>query len=767
MKDCVKKMLKEFDDFEWVKDTLNIDFVPAVSKDMLNVGDSVLISGYDEDNIDVIFDKSVGVIIGITPFRGNDVILVKFNDKNFEENVINMSSPLWDNYKGDCGGKRCWSFMRDYTEFEESKDTLKISVSTKINESVVDNQEWFDDIIGDDEPDKEYITPTYGILKKGLEVIIDGSDELSNFDWDEGIIIDEGLSNSGLELILVKFYGRDDLGSNYFGQVNYRNHNNKDCDGNCWSFLKDISKYDKNEGEDVIIFVKNPLYRKPTMTENVIRKKLNMDLPKSVLQMNQIFKNNGYELYVVGGAVRDLLLGQEPKDFDLVTNAKPEEIKSMLNMYQTINVGEQFGIVNVVAEDGQYEIATFRKDLGRGRRPDSVEFTSIDQDVLRRDLTINALFYDIDKGEVVDLVGGIDDIERNLVRTVGSASERFDEDKLRILRSIRFASRTGSKLDKDIVNAITKDKTPISGNGLPLSQERIRDEFLKGIKQSQSVGYFTQMITNLNLWDWIFGRLVVKTDPLIETRNPIVLIATLLISNEPKLVENYIIDTLKYTSEEGKKIAFLIKFFNTNSGDLYKLKERYDAIRMDDDTLRIFGQINNINPKLIEAFIKYKITTSGEEIMKQGFKGREIGIEKDRIERGMFKKLMKEEVKKVSYSAVVLTEQSRTKLINSLNIPEGWDIIAHHMTINMGPIKEIYKPLLGQSIDLLVTHVGELDNVMAVKVDTQLVIDNKTPHITIAVDKQNGGKPVISNNITEWESMSPLELEGVIKEIYF
>ena len=88
-----------------------------------------------------------------------------------------------------------------------------------------------------------------------------------------------------------------------------------------------------------------------------------MDLPNSVLKMNQIFKENGYELYVVGGAVRDLLYGSEPKDFDLVTNAKPEEIKFILNMYRTIELGEQFGIVNVVTEDGQYEIATFRRDL--------------------------------------------------------------------------------------------------------------------------------------------------------------------------------------------------------------------------------------------------------------------------------------------------------------------------------------------------------------------------------------------------------------------
>ena len=299
-----------------------------------------------------------------------------------------------------------------------------------------------------------------------------------------------------------------------------------------------------------------------------------MDLPNSVLKMNQIFKENGYELYVVGGAVRDLLYGSEPKDFDLATNAKPEEIKSILNMYRTIELGEQFGIVNVVTEDGQYEIATFRRDIGKGRRPDSVEFTTIDQDVKRRDLTINALFYDIDKGEVVDLVGGIGDIERNVVRTVGSAVERFDEDKLRVLRALRFAARVGSDVDKDIESAISKDKTTISGNGLPISQERIRDEFLKGIKQAQSVGYFTQLITKYNLWDWIFGRLVVTTEPLIETKEANVLIAVLLQSNEPTLVEKTLVNKLKYTVDEVKEISFLIKFLQYGT-DVYKLRERF------------------------------------------------------------------------------------------------------------------------------------------------------------------------------------------------
>jgi|LakMenE18May11ns_1017448.scaffolds.fasta_scaffold9959194_11 tRNA nucleotidyltransferase/poly(A) polymerase len=500
------------------------------------------------------------------------------------------------------------------------------------------------------------------------------------------------------------------------------------------------------------------------LKEEVVRKKIHMDLPNSVLKMNQIFKENGYELYVVGGAVRDLLYGNEPKDFDLATNAKPEEIKSILNMYRTIELGEQFGIVNVVTEDGQYEIATFRKDIGKGRRPDSVEFTTIDQDVKRRDLTINALFYDIDKGEVVDLVGGIGDIERNVVRTVGSAVERFDEDKLRVLRALRFAARVGSDVDKDIESAISKDKTTISGNGLPISQERIRDEFLKGIKQAQSVGYFTQLITKYNLWDWIFGRLVVTTEPLIETKEANVLIAVLLQSNEPTLVEKTLVNKLKYTVDEVKEISFLIKFLQYGT-DVYKLRERFEVIGISEETLRTFSNLMKIPNKIVDTFLEYKITTSGDDLIKKGFKGREIGQEKERIEKEKFLKLMNESKKKVSYSGVILNEESRKLLKKYIPHPKDWEFIGHHMTINMGPLKEESKPLLDQPFDLLVTHIGQTDKVVAVKVESEIKTQNKIPHITIAVNRMEGGKPVMSNDITEWSPIYPFEVEGKVEEI--
>ena len=366
-----------------------------------------------------------------------------------------------------------------------------------------------------------------------------------------------------------------------------------------------------------------------------------MDLPNSVLKMNQIFKENGYELYVVGGAVRDLLYGSEPKDFDLATNAKPEEIKSILNMYRTIELGEQFGIVNVVTEDGQYEIATFRRDIGKGRRPDSVEFTTIDQDVKRRDLTINALFYDIDKGEVVDLVGGIGDIERNVVRTVGSPEDRFGEDRLRILRAIRFAGRFGSDLDPETDLALQRDAS-LEG----ISGERIRDEFIKGIISAKSLKKYMTMLDKYNLFDWIFSSLDVnkRAYSLLNGKadDYVVILARLLKNNDIDLLRRKL-NELKYSADEIKTIVFLISLLKLNVDTAYLLKKMQQTAGVSDDQVRNFGANEGIPSQLLDSFEQYRLSVSGPEAMEKfGLKpGPELGKAIQKMETDNFEKLLK------------------------------------------------------------------------------------------------------------------------------
>ena len=151
------------------------------------------------------------------------------------------------------------------------------------------------------------------------------------------------------------------------------------------------------------------------------------------------------------------------------------------------------------------EIATFREDIGKGRRPDAVNFSTIDKDVLRRDLTINALFYDIEKKEVVDLVGGIADIQSNSIRTVGRAQERFEEDPLRKLRALRFQASTGGKLDKQLHDALQSDPS-LKG----VSAERIRDEFVKSIKKAKNPSDYLNMSDKLGFTQQILPNLKVS-----------------------------------------------------------------------------------------------------------------------------------------------------------------------------------------------------------------------------------------------------------------
>jgi tRNA nucleotidyltransferase/poly(A) polymerase len=173
------------------------------------------------------------------------------------------------------------------------------------------------------------------------------------------------------------------------------------------------------------------------------RIKFDLVIPEDIKLIQSVFKENGFKLFVVGGAVRDALLGIEPKDFDLATDAVPDKVEEMMKAagLNTIGTGKAFGVINVFTSDGEYEIATFREDTTKGRNPEVKLGATIESDAARRDLRINALYYDLDTNEIIDLVGGVDDLKNGEINMVGNAQERFEEDPLRILRFFRFFSR--------------------------------------------------------------------------------------------------------------------------------------------------------------------------------------------------------------------------------------------------------------------------------------------------------------------------------------
>lgn len=160
--------------------------------------------------------------------------------------------------------------------------------------------------------------------------------------------------------------------------------------------------------------------------------------------------------------MRDGKLGRTPKDIDIVTNASPDQVESLFA--KTIAIGKQFGIIVVVIENKKFDVASFRSDGAYvdGRHPTSVHYSTPQEDAQRRDFTINAMFYDPLSKEIFDFVGGEQDLEKKVLRTVGIASDRFAEDKLRILRAIRFVSELGFQLEADTYEAISKLANRIS-----------------------------------------------------------------------------------------------------------------------------------------------------------------------------------------------------------------------------------------------------------------------------------------------------------------
>lgn len=365
----------------------------------------------------------------------------------------------------------------------------------------------------------------------------------------------------------------------------------------------------------------------------------NLTIPSDIQEIKNVFKQNGFKLYVVGGAVRDALLGKEPKDFDLATDALPDKVEDMMKEagFRTLPTGKAFGVINVFTDQSEYEIATFRTDIGSGRRPDAVSFTDIEGDVSRRDLTINALFYDIDTGEIVDLVGGVEDLKNGIVKTVGPAQDRFGEDRLRILRAIRFAGRFGSELDPQTDAALQQDSSleDISG-------ERIRDEFIKGMQSAKSQKSFFKMLDKYNLFDWIFKGLGVDRGSFSNGDDYLILLARLLKNNNLDVLKKKL-NELKYSVDEIKAISFLIALLKLDENTAVTLKRAQQNSGVIPQQIKDFGKIEGIDQKLLNAFLSFRLTVSGQEVMDEmGIKpGPEVGKAVQKLETDNFKMLLK------------------------------------------------------------------------------------------------------------------------------
>ena len=228
--------------------------------------------------------------------------------------------------------------------------------------------------------------------------------------------------------------------------------------------------------------------------------------PDSAIEIVRKLRDRGHEAYLVGGCVRDMVMKLEPADYDIATNAPPEAVMKIFPHTQAIGV--QFGVVLVIHRGHPYEVATFRSDEAYvdGRRPTGVVFTDARSDVLRRDFTINGLLYDPIENRVLDYVSGQDDIQRRIVRAIGDPRKRFAEDKLRLLRAVRFAARFEYVIEEQTWDALREMAPQIQ----QVSAERISSEVQRILTEGHAARGF-RLLHDSGLMRAIFPEILLDT----------------------------------------------------------------------------------------------------------------------------------------------------------------------------------------------------------------------------------------------------------------
>ena len=314
-----------------------------------------------------------------------------------------------------------------------------------------------------------------------------------------------------------------------------------------------------------------------------------LDPPATVRAIVKTLEDAGYETWCVGGAVRDALLGHPHLDWDLATAAKPEEVRKLFK--KTIPVGIEFGTVGVVDHNSvMHEVTTFRKDVKTDGRHAVVEFgVSIDDDLARRDYTINAIAYSPSKDQIRDPYHGRKDIDDRLIRAVGSASDRMREDRLRALRAIRFAARFGFDIDRDTWDAIVESAPELTH----LSAERVKQEIEKTMDQVRFPSKAFAMWRDTGAFGALIPSLAGITDrdlaPLDHLRRPLVpgrpmrrsTRVAALFASVPGPTVRKVLKDLRFSNSDTEWIANLVERWQqlgpSMTGALLKAEEIFAA----------------------------------------------------------------------------------------------------------------------------------------------------------------------------------------------
>jgi len=233
---------------------------------------------------------------------------------------------------------------------------------------------------------------------------------------------------------------------------------------------------------------------------------------QSALKIVRTLQEKGHIAFFAGGCVRDQLLGRTPKDYDVATDAFPEEVETIFP--KTLPLGKAFGVIAVIDNKEVIEVATFREEIGtlNGRHPETIMFSAAEEDALRRDFTINGIFYDPIADKLYDYVHGQQDLKRKIITAIGNPAERFEEDHLRMLRAVRFAYTLDFQLDPATADAI-RTMAPLVKK---ISIERIETEFSRTLTESDRPGDALRTLLQLNLLEQIIPELL----PLVGQKQP-------------------------------------------------------------------------------------------------------------------------------------------------------------------------------------------------------------------------------------------------------
>jgi len=386
----------------------------------------------------------------------------------------------------------------------------------------------------------------------------------------------------------------------------------------------------------------------------------NMNIPNDILKINDEFKKANKELFIVGGAVRDFLQGKKPHDYDLVTNALPEESKKILKDWNVSDEqGKNFGVLRIYTKDEPlgHELAVYRHDISKGRDVKGTEqkveigkHITMEEDSKRRDLTQNSLYYNISTNEIVDLVGGVGDLKNKVLRTVGEPAKRFEEDRLRILRIMRFVARSGGQIEKGTSEAIKKDNRlhGISAKD-DVSQERIVEEVYKMMeyaienhKPEMFVNYLN-LLKEYNMFEQMFPEIEItipnKRLPLHGDKETGYKIWLSIVLDKVDLDQKSNLIKLKFPGKDMNAVFFL-KEYKDKQDDIeqvYRLSNLTEKFHVDKKVLITYAKYFNIFNKPLIKYMYSPVLIDGNKIKEQGFVGREIEIEKQRQEIERYK----------------------------------------------------------------------------------------------------------------------------------